>query len=516
MNRSKKTYFVILSKLCGLALLLLIISVGCKKDETTNPESKNKNVVGIMIEQGGRSLSPGGTMTYTAKGVDANGNAVSVSDVSWSSSKTGVAEVSASGVLTVKGVGISTIKATITADGKTLTAEAPLKIAIEESFSVAPWAVVGTTGFELDFIPVYLSPSAPPSYSYETSNASVATVTAGGHLKLVGGGECVIKVTAQTNGNPVYEVPVVVVGAPFAGVTAPPVTKVTITPGNKELLPNQTFKFTARAFNANNQEVSETPTWSSTDPNIFTVENDGTVTARKVGQAAVRATVKGVSGEAQVQVFPDTVVIVTPFYTSVAQGGSATFNAKVYKVTSIDPVVMPEITSHAPLKWFMPTYGVPGFDMFNIGTVTTSGNLNTTATLKVKQDAMAGLASFLLAQVGDSQDAVGAATVVVGIGGGEDCGTGNPAVNQIQILNGSSVNLSLFGQPSHQIQFKVLDGNGNEISAEDANLKFNTSNQLIAAVDGDGNVTAAGFGSATITICSGNFASATVTINVAQ
>lgn len=516
MKRSNIFSIGILSKISAFALLLLVVSVGCKKDETTNPETKNKNVVGITIDQGARSLTPSGSMTYSVKGVDSNGNTVSVSDVSWSSSKTGVAEVSASGALTVKGVGITTIKATITADGKTFSAEAPLKIAIDEAFTVAPWAVVGTSGFELDFIPVYLSPTAPASYSYESSNAAVATVTAGGHLKLVGGGECVIKVTAQTNGNPVYEVPVVVVGAPFAGVTAPPVTKVTVTPGNKELLPNQTFKFTAKAFNSNGQEVNEAPAWSTTDPNIITVGTDGTVTAKKVGQAAVRATVKGVSGEAQVQVFPDTVVIVTPFYTSVPQGGSATFNAKVYKVTSIDPVQMPEITNHAPLKWHLPTFGVPGFDMFNIGTVTTSGALNTTATLQVKQDAMAGLASFLLAQVGDSQDAVGAASVIVGVGGGEDCGTGNPAVAQIQILNGSSVNLSLFGQLTHQIQFKVVDGSGNEISAGDANLKFNTGNQLVAAVDGNGNVTGAGVGSTTITICSGSYATATVTINVSQ
>jgi len=59
---------------------------------------------------------------------------------------------------------------------------------------------------------------------------------------------------------------------------------------------------------------------------------------------------------------------------------------------------------------------------------------------------------------------------------------------------------------------EALDALGDPVSA--AALKFNSSNALVANVDFDGNISAAGEGTATITICSGSFSTKTVTANM--
>lgn len=499
------------------AIIGLMVTVGCKKDPddpNNNNNNNNNSVVGISIEQGAKQIAPDVSLTYTVKGIDSNGNSVNVSGVSWSSSKTNVAEINSGGTITVKGSGVTTIKASVNANGKTLTSEVPLQIVISQAFGVAPWAVVGTPGFELDFIPYYLAPERPSNYSYTSANTNIATVSSTGRLKLIAAGETIITVSGTVSGNTqTVEVPVLVVGEPFVGVTPPPVTKVTITPNNKELLRGQTFQFSAKAFNSSNQEVNETFTWSTTDPSVLSINSSGSVTALKPGTVSVRATAKGVFADAQVEVYPDTVVVVNPFFTSISAGSSAQFTATVYKVNDLTGPSLTEITNHAPIKWEVPNFNVPGFEFLNVGTVSASGNLNKNATFNVKADAMPGMTTFLVAQVGNSEYAVGGASISVAVSGGGDCGNGNPDVKSISVQNGTTINLSLFGgNITHQIQAIARDLGGNEV--DEPALKFNSNNIQVASVDDNGMVTAAGMGTATITICSGSYAQTTVTINV--
>jgi len=497
-------------RLVLLALLsVTLLTTACDKDDTTTPPGggNGSGAQMLVITTGPQSLKPGENVSYKAQFVFADGWVEPAQGVSWSieGGGTDVAEINASsGNLTVKGAGVAYVKASYDqGGGKVLTAIAPVRVVLTQLFTVAPWAIACDPGFELQFETVVFGTAGRPTVSYQSSNTGVCTVDASGNFRATGTGTATITVTARTaDGDQVQEVPVVVVGPPSVPL---PVVSVRVSPASDAIFRNDQLQLTAKAFNSNGTEVSETFTWASLNPDVATVDASGKITGVGIGEVTIQAQTKGVIGQAVIEVQPDTVVIVTPFSTSVVAGGSKAFTATVWNARTNS-----EITSHAPIQWFIPSY--PGLDFLNIGTITGSGSLNKTGSLNVKSDALPGNASFVLASVGGSETAAGGAAVQVAVGTGGDCGQGNPDVATIQITNGTSVNLSVTMGSQHQIEFRALDANGTEVA--DPAVVFNSDNLQVATVDFDGLISAAGEGTATITVCSGGFASATVTVNV--
>ncbi len=501
LNRGIPTnnYFTMKTLSYYLLLPLLLLSiVACKKDKG---ETKVEKV--LAIENGAMTVSPSGaSVTYSAVLIDKEGNRTPATGVTWSSSETSIATISATGVITVAQPGVTTIKASVTIDGTTLTAEAPLNILVPGIFAVLPSAILVDTEFpDIQLEPVYLG-TGTTTYTYQSSNNNIATVSSSGLVDFKGAGSCQITVTATgLDGSPSIVVPVVVLGAPTVEL---PVARVVVSPANHAILKNETAQFSAKAYRPNGQEVNTSFAWSLTDPTIASIDATGKVTPLKIGSTMVRAMAEGVVGEAELTVVADKVIIVTPYYATVAAGATRQFTATQYQVVrSAGELVLGSSSTPNNLTWEIPTYG---FSMFDIATINSSGLAT------VKSSAIAGMMTFVLAyNSADPEIEPGVGVLGVAVSSPCNCPTAVANAAGVSISSPTTLNLS-FGQTA-QIQAQVVDAMGNAISG--ASIEYCSSDIQVVNVDFNGEVSVASFtgGTADITVCHGSF-SQTITVNV--
>lgn len=487
-----------------ISFLLLTLSVlhlnSCKPDDISINIDGNQLLV---IENGAATLEPGQNATYTASLIDVSGNKSAASDVTWTSGNTTVASINANGQITIGEVGVTTIKASVNIGGVTLTAEAPLNIQVPGLFAVAPSAILVDTKFpDLTLEPIYLG-TGTTSYSYQSSDASIATVSSTGVVNFVGAGTCQITVTANgLTGTPSVVVPVVVLGAPTLAL---PISRIVLNPSSKNILKTETTQYTAKAYNLDNQEVTTNFTWSVENTAIANVDASGNITPLKVGETTIKATSEGITGSAKLVVSPSKVIIIDPYYTSVAAGQTKQFTAKQYDVirNSTGELVLGNMSTPSNLNWEIPTYG---FSIFDVATI----NSNGLAT--VKSNATPGLITYVMASHPSDPDiSPGVGALSVAVSTGCNCGTQDPNAASLNLISPSSVTVSL-GQNA-QIQAEVLDASGNPIS--NAALVYCSDNIQMADVNFNGEITATSFtsGTATVKVCHGNL-SQTITVNV--
>jgi len=494
-----------------LAILILFVTACSKDDDDTSNNNNNNTSSGgdqmLVIENGAQSVEmektsgkQAGTVTYSAVLVDTDGNATIATGLTWTSTDDNVVAIASSGAVTIKGTGTTIIKASITVDGVTYSASVPLKIYIPELFTVVPGVIIMTPGETIDLTPVFFTTETSISYTYSSSDASIASVNSSGVVTSVKDGTVDITVTASTSqGDPTVIVPVLVISEPDVPL---PVTQVKVTPEAADIFRGQTVQLAAKAYDPADNEVSETFTWGSLDETIATVDANGLVSAVAIGHTYIQAKAKGIIGQAEIQVFPDTVVIVDPFYVSLGLGATKQFTAKAYDAKQ-EPIS--ELTGVTNFEWEIPSFGA-GFEMFDIATVDANGlvTINSNATL--------GMSSFLIANVTGSETAVGGALVSVSIFS-TDCGTGNPDVASIEVTNGPIILLSFTGSPTGQVNAVAKDSGGNTVSSPA--LKYNSDDTAVVMVDADtGELNAVGTGIAAVTVCSGDYASTTVTVQV--
>lgn len=476
---------------------------GCKKDSDDDDNDKTGTDYVLVIENGARSINLDASVQYTAFLVSKEGAIVTPESVSWSSSESSVASISAGGLINVLGVGVVKLTATAQYQGKTYTASVPLGINNASVFAVAPSAIIwGTDAGPIQLETVYFGLSTP-TYSFSSSNSGVASVSSTGLVSFSSIGECTITVTANIGGESYqYLVPVLVVGEPSVPL---PVSRVAVTPAASDIFRGDNLQLSAKAYNSAGAEVSGTFDWSVSDPTVASINSSGLLTANSLGQVTVYARTQGIIGQAEVIVNPDTFVIVNPMTVSLAAGATRQFTADVYKIDRITRNVS-QIPSPPGLTWEIPTYGI---SILDIATV------NSTGLVTMKNDAQPGLATFLLAGFPSSPSIdPGAALIQVAIGtpgGCSDCdNNANASVASIAI-SPTTYNLSLFGNPTVQLNPEARDAGGNPVAG--VTFGYCSDNIQVANADGFGNLTAVSDGTATITICVGTV-STTITVNV--
>lgn len=484
------------------AFLVVLTIASCKKDDDnnnndTNPTGTEDYV--LVIENGALGLDFEQSVTYTAYLVGIDGQIVTPETLTWESSASDVVNISAAGLVSVAGFGVAYVKATATYKGKTYTASAPVSINQTSIFTVVPQAIIWSTNAgNIQLTPVYLG-QANPSYTYSSSNTSVANVSASGDVSFNAAGECTITVTATIDGSTYdFFIPVLVVGEPSVPL---PITRVSVTPAAAELFRGETAQFTASAFNSSGQVNDATFNWTVSDPSIGTINANGLFTANDLGEVTVYATAEGVIGQAEVYVTPDTFIIVTPFSASKPKGGTQQYTAKTYKVDR-NSGNLQEIANLPSLNWEVLTYGLP---LFDIATVDNNGLAT------VRQSAMEGLSTVIMASYPNQPTIVpgsGLLQVAIGQPGGCDCGADNSDVDQVTVSN-NSISLSLLGNPTQDLNAQALDALGDPVA--NANITYCSDNLQVANVDFTGAVTATGEGTATITVCVG---SVQTTVNV--
>lgn len=487
----KKTFYLLIA-----TALLLFSFNSCKKDKKEEEIPTERKYV-LIIENGAQSITPEQSITYSAFLVNTSGVVTPASGVTWTTASSSVATISSAGVLSVAGMGITTITASVTVEGHTYTATVPVNITMPSIFAVAPSAIIYEKGGSLQLETVYFSPTGgTANYTFASSNSTVATVSSSGLVNFVNTGQCNITVTADLNGNPEVVVPVLVIGIPDVAL---PVTRVDVTPASADLFRNETQQLTAKAFKGDGSEVTgKTFTFTSLDPAVATVNSSGLVTPVNPGTTYIQAKTDGIIGQAEIIVNPDTLIWITPFSTSIPQSGSKQFVASAYRITR---------TSQTPITginftWAIPTYGMPIFD---IATVTQTGLVT------MKSNAMPGMMTFVAAWDPNNPENGAAAAITVAIADDCDCGAGNPDVVTINVANGNTINMTLMSGPV-QLNVTALDALGGTVT--NPQLVFCSDNIMVCSVDASGQLIAAGEGTALIKICSGTYAEKTITVNV--
>ncbi len=382
--------------------------IGCSSDDgDSNPaDNSGDNAFVLIIENGAQTISPGEALTYSAKLVDLNGQTSTPDNVTWTTSNSDVCTIASNGVVSVVANGMVRITAEATVNGQNLSVSVPLKIAMSELFTVVPGAVIMIPNETIELVPVFFTQGTAPTYSYTSGNTGIATVSATGVITSVSAGMTEISVKATNKNNAEVFVPVLVIGIPEIEI---PVTRVELDAFGAEMFRGEVVQFNATAYKSDGSVADEAFTWSSFDNNIASVDSDGLVTAHNVGETTIQAMAKGIFAHADVVVYPDTMVVITPFMVDLNPGEEFQFTAEAYRLTHDDMTLLSDITT---FDWYMPDYSVfgPEFEIFNIGTLYDDGSF------VVKPDAMIGMSSFVIAVVPDNEESVGVAMITVGFG----------------------------------------------------------------------------------------------------
>lgn len=237
--------------------------------------------VSVSLQQATVELGAGTTASAVLR--DANGTTLSGRTVSWSSSNSAVATVSASGVITSASVGTTTI--TASSEGKTGSATLsviPAPVAsISVSLAQSSLQVGGSTSASAvlrDANGVVLSDR---SIAWSSSNTAVASVSASGVVTALAGGTASIMATSEGKS-----------GMATVTVTLPPVASVTLS-GAGRVKVGDTYTYTATLRLADGTVVTRPIVWSVTNPSRATITNNGVLVATQAGAFTIQLLIDG-------------------------------------------------------------------------------------------------------------------------------------------------------------------------------------------------------------------------------
>jgi uncharacterized protein YjdB len=207
----------------GVAAGAASLTVTCEGVSEAVPVTVERaQIATLTISPAAPEVQAGATIQLLATLKDAAGNTLTDRSVAWSSSNVGVANVSATGV--VSGVTSGTATVTATSEGKsaqvavTVTAPSPAAVA---SVAIAPAAPSLTVGGTVQLTATLRDAAgnilSGRTVTWSTSNAAVATVSPTGVLTGVGAGGATVTATSEGTS---AQVQVTVTGA--AGVYTVP------------------------------------------------------------------------------------------------------------------------------------------------------------------------------------------------------------------------------------------------------------------------------------------------------
>ena len=254
-------------------------------------------VATVTVAPTSANLTVNATQQITATPRDAQGNALTGRQVTWSSANTAIATVSSTGLITAKAVGGTTV--TATSEGKTGTVTVTVAAPTVGSVAVTPTSVTlniaGSTTLTATVRDDGGTTITGAQVSWSTDKPLTAVVTQTGVVTGLLVGTATI---SATSGGKTGTATVTVQLAPVGTVSISPTT---LTLRDRD--DQRTGQLTVTLRDASgNILTGRTVTWSSSNTNVATVSQTGLVTARDKGNTTVTATSEGKIGTAAVHV----------------------------------------------------------------------------------------------------------------------------------------------------------------------------------------------------------------------
>jgi hypothetical protein len=278
----------------------------------------------IDVTPAAASAAAGSATQLTATGMLSDGTHADITDqVTWTSSNTAIAMVSASGMVTGVAVGSATVSASVL--GVTGSTTYNVTAAVLASIEVTPpilriaagrSALMTATGVYSDNSTQNLT-----QVTWASSNSAVASVSPGGVATAVGVGTATI--TATSGG---------IAGSTTLTVTSAVLASIQVTPATPSVAKGLSQQFIATGIFSDNskQDLTTQVSWSSSSSAVATIsESGGLATGAGVGSASISATIGSISGSTTFNVTAAllTAIQVTPATPSIAKGLVKQFNA---------------------------------------------------------------------------------------------------------------------------------------------------------------------------------------------
>ena len=282
-------------------------------------------VATVVVNPDSVSVPVSGKIQLIASPRDAEGNALSNRDASWSSGDPNIARVDRTGNVTAVATGSTLVRATV--EGRSGTAQvvvvSPPPVPVS-SVSISPSSgevVVGkTVDFDAQTLDANGNALTDRQIVWTSASPATATVDGSGTARGVAPGQTTITATSEGVST---SVPVT--------VNPVPVSSVEVTPSAETVAVGKDIQLSAipRASNGNElagREVS----WSSSDASIARVDEMGIVRGVAPGEATITATSEGQSGSATITVIPRPVasVVVEPSTATFETGNTVQLRAE--------------------------------------------------------------------------------------------------------------------------------------------------------------------------------------------
>jgi len=376
-------------------------------------------------------------------------NQGNITGITWTSSDNSKATVNEFGIVTGVATGIVTITATLTDD--TSVSNTFTLVVKESETSASPITSINLSGAnevlqgnKIKLNVTYTPANEPATFTYASSNTSVAIVDAAGWVTGVSGG--VVQITASLVGDPEKK-------ANFTVTVIPLPTGITIS-GASTVSYGQNIILTATAIPTGATNIV---TWTSSDSTVVTIDVNGRVTGMKVGTATITATSivsASIKATHQVTVTDQMSITLNPTSLNLVAGSNQTLTATVVAASLTDKSV----------SWSSSNTSVATVDSNGKVTAVAAGSANIIAKLNAN----------------NSIQAQASVTVTA------------PSLPTISLSNNT---LSLVVGDTKTLTATV--GNTSNTS-----VTWSSSATSIATVDSNGKVTAVKAGTATITATS--------------
>jgi uncharacterized protein YjdB len=274
-----------------VTLTLIILLVVALSSCTSNARQDQPQLTSLGVSPAKATMATGTTQQFTATGRLTDGSSQDMTAaVVWNTQNPSVAVISSSGLVTAKSAGSTAITATSgsVAGSMSLTVVA----ATLKSIAITPANATLSRNATQQFTATATlgdgsTQNLSGSVTWSSVTPSVATISATGLATALAAGTSTIQASSGD-----------VTGSATLTVTAASLSSIVVTPANPSIAKGLTDQFTATGgySDASTQNITNSVTWSSSNPSVATISVSGLATSVAAGSSTVQAALGSIKG----------------------------------------------------------------------------------------------------------------------------------------------------------------------------------------------------------------------------